>query len=85
LSDERGVLGYTYGRGFLAASGNVGDDVIKKYIELRGAERQGDDKSGSAGSLHAFKPMIRQLESVIACPSYGCLGLRGCSHAHQPG
>lgn len=34
---------------FVATSGNVSDDVIKKYIELRGAEPQDDDKFRISG------------------------------------
>ena len=34
---------------FVATSGNVTDDVIKKYIELQGAEPQDDDKFRISG------------------------------------
>ena len=34
---------------FVATSGNVTDEVIKKYIELQGAEPQNDDKFRISG------------------------------------
>ena len=41
---------HLWARGYFAASsGNVTDDVIKKYIELQGAEPQDDDKFKISG------------------------------------
>ena len=47
---------------FVATSGNVTDDVIKKDIELPGAEPQDDDRFGSAISLHPRGEAVRRLQ-----------------------